>query len=209
MRLNVRSLTDPQLVEAARAGNQDAASELTRRHSPKITAIARSYFVVGATHEDLVAEGLVGFVRAIHDFEPKNGMDFEPFALNCAKRMMFTALKKATRRKHGPLNTARSLSEPTSPNPESQDGMTLEEALGTRDTETAVIAIDHYRKIRTLIDTGMSRNEKAATVGTLAGASYREIASALGAPGDTKLVDNALTRARRKIRAAINLDEAA
>ena len=45
---------------------------------------ARSYFLIGADHEDIVQEGMIGLYKAIRDFKPEKLSSFRAFAEVCA-----------------------------------------------------------------------------------------------------------------------------
>ena len=73
---------------------------------------ARSYFLIGADHEDIVQEGMIGLYKAIRDFKPEKLSSFRAFAELCITRQIITAIKTATRQKHIPLNSYVSLNKP-------------------------------------------------------------------------------------------------
>ena len=61
-------LDDEQLVAYARAGNASAAEFLVGKYRSFVEYKARSYFLAGAEHEDVVQEGMLGLYKAIRDF---------------------------------------------------------------------------------------------------------------------------------------------
>ncbi len=70
-------------------------------------AKSRSYFLVGGDEQDVIQEGMIGLFKAIRDYDAGQQMSFRGFAELCVTRQMITAVKSATRYKHGPLNTLR------------------------------------------------------------------------------------------------------
>jgi len=64
---------------------------------------ARS-FLVGADHDDLAQEGMLGLCKAIRDFDGRAG-GFAAFATVCVHRQVMSAIRAASRHKHGPLNS--------------------------------------------------------------------------------------------------------
>src|SRR5205823_6216944 len=70
---------------------------------------ARTYFLIGADHDDVVQEGMIGLYKAIRDFRSDRLSKFRPFAELCVTRQIITAVKTATRQKHVPLNAYVSL----------------------------------------------------------------------------------------------------
>ncbi|MDT7538333.1 MAG: polymerase sporulation-specific sigma factor, partial [Actinomycetota bacterium] len=96
--------TDDELVMAARSGDDNALCDLLNKYRAFARVKARSYFLVGADREDIVQEGMIGLYKAIRDFNPDMQSSFRAFAELCVTRQIITAIKTATRQKHGPLN---------------------------------------------------------------------------------------------------------
>ena len=107
-------MTDEQLVKAAQQGPcADAAMEyLLNKYKNFVRTKARSYFLIGADHEDIVQEGMIGLYKAIRDYREDKLSSFRAFAELCVTRQIITAIKTATRQKHIPLNSYVSLNRP-------------------------------------------------------------------------------------------------
>src|SRR5881397_826581 len=103
---------DDELVRAARDGDDRALCELLEKYRGFARSKARSYFLVGADREDIVQEGMIGLYKAIRDYNPDMQTSFRAFAELCITRQIITAIKTATRQKHGPLNNYVSFSRP-------------------------------------------------------------------------------------------------
>ena len=58
--LSRRDDDDDALVAAARAGDDEALNDLLTKYRGFARSKARSYFLVGADHEDIVQEGMIG-----------------------------------------------------------------------------------------------------------------------------------------------------
>src|SRR5205809_8018030 len=106
-----RELEDLQLVLKARNGSSSALDALMRRYTGFVRLKASSYFLAGGDAEDLIQEGLIGLYKAVRDFRPDKETSFRSFAELCVTRQIITAIKTATRYKHGPLNAYVSLSQ--------------------------------------------------------------------------------------------------
>ena len=104
--------TDDELVLAARTGDDNALCDLLNKYRAFARVKARSYFLVGADREDIVQEGMIGLYKAIRDFNPDMQSSFRAFAELCVTRQIITAIKTATRQKHGPLNNYVSFERP-------------------------------------------------------------------------------------------------
>src|SRR5437867_6324286 len=193
-----RELADLQLVMRARNGDSKALDELIRRYQGFVRLKASSYFLAGGDSEDLVQEGLIGLYKAVRDFSPEKS-SFRSFAELCVTRQIITAIKSATRFKHAPLNTYVSFSH-TPAGQESEGDCTLGDALpgpSVNDPSVCVVSTEELQSLVFCLGSGLSRLEADALRLYLEGESYDSMAQILGC--DTKTIDNALQRVKRKI----------
>jgi RNA polymerase sigma-H factor len=194
-----RELEDLQLALRARNGDGTALDSLIRRYTGFVRLKASSYFLAGGESEDLIQEGLIGLYKAVRDFRPDKETSFRSFAELCVTRQIITAIKTATRYKHGPLNAYVSFSQ----TPAGQDGdgeVTLGDALpgpGIDDPSVCVISSEELQSLVFCLGTGLSKLEAEALRMYLEGSSYEQMAEELGC--DTKTIDNALQRVKRKV----------
>ena len=65
------SMSDEELVELAQKGDGEALPFLLDKYKNFVRARARSYFLIGADHEDIVQEGMIGLYKAIRDYRPE------------------------------------------------------------------------------------------------------------------------------------------
>ena len=107
-----QQMNDEQVVEMCHQGDSEAEEYLLNKYKNFVRAKARSYFLIGADHEDIVQEGMIGLYKAIRDFKPEKLSSFRAFAELCITRQIITAIKTATRQKHIPLNSYVSLNKP-------------------------------------------------------------------------------------------------
>jgi RNA polymerase sporulation-specific sigma factor len=194
-----RELADLQLVVRARNGDGTALDELIRRYTGFVRLKASSYFLAGGDAEDLIQEGLVGLYKAVRDFRHDKETSFRSFAELCVTRQIITAIKTATRFKHSPLNTYVSFSN-TPAGQDSDSDVTLGEALpgpGVDDPSICVISTEELQSLVFALGTGLSKLEADALKLYLEGSSYEEMAAKLRC--DTKTIDNALQRVKRKV----------
>ena len=196
-----RELEDLQLVLRARNGSQAALDQLLRRYHGFVRLKASSYFLAGGDSDDLVQEGMIGLYKAIRDFRTDKETSFRSFAELCVTRQIITAIKTATRFKHAPLNTYVSFAH----TPAGYDGdgdCTLGDALpgsAVDDPAVCVISTQELQSLVFCLGSGLSSLESDALRRYLDGLSYEEMAEELGC--DTKTIDNALQRVKRKILA--------
>ena len=194
-----RELEDLQLVLKARNGDGVAMDVLIRRYTGFVRLKASSYFLAGGDSEDLIQEGLIGLYKAVRDFRSDKETSFRSFAELCVTRQIITAIKTATRFKHAPLNTYVSFSH-TPAGQESDSECTLGDALpgpGVDEPSVCVISTQELQSLVFTLGTGLSSLESDALRLYLEGSSYEEMAEELGC--DTKTIDNALQRVKRKI----------
>jgi RNA polymerase sporulation-specific sigma factor len=194
-----RELEDLQLVLKARNGDPVALDQLIRRYTGFVRLKASSYFLAGGDSEDLVQEGLIGLYKAVRDFRTDKETSFRSFAELCVTRQIITAIKTATRFKHQPLNSYVSFSH--TPAGQDTDGeCTLGDALpgsAVEEPPVVVISTEELQSLVFCLGSGLSKLEADALRLYLEGSSYEQMAAELGC--DTKTIDNALQRVKRKI----------
>jgi RNA polymerase sporulation-specific sigma factor len=196
-----RELEDLQLVMKARNGSQQALDALMRRYTGFVRLKASSYFLAGGESDDLIQEGMIGLYKAVRDFRADKETSFRSFAELCVTRQIITAIKTATRFKHAPLNTYVSFSH-TPAGQESEGECTLGDALpgpGVDDPSVCVISTEELQALVGCLGSTLSTLEAEALRLYLEGLSYEGMAEELGC--DTKTIDNALQRVKRKILA--------
>ena len=195
-----REVEDLRLVLRARNGDSGAMDALLRRYTGFVRLKASSYFIAGGESDDLIQEGLVGLYKAVRDFRADKETSFRSFAELCITRQIITAIKTATRFKHAPLNTYVSFSH--TPAGQEDGDCTLGDALpgpGVDDPAVCVISTEELQSLVFCLGSGLSSLESQALTLYLEGNSYEDMADDLGC--DTKTIDNALQRVKRKILA--------
>ena len=195
-----RELEDLQLALKARNGDSVAMDQLIRRYTGFVRLKASSYFLAGGDSEDLIQEGLIGLYKAVRDYRTDKETSFRSFAELCVTRQIITAIKTATRFKHAPLNTYVSFSH-TPAGQESDGDCTLGDALPGP-------GVNEPSDLRDL-DRRSCRASSAASARACRSSSRTRCASTSRAPPtrrwprswacDTKTIDNALQRVKRKI----------
>ena len=195
---NLSQLTDEELCRLAQGPEGGAALEfLLNRYKNFVRSRARSYFLIGADHEDIVQEGMIGLYKAVRDFRPEKLASFRAFAELCVTRQIITAIKTATRQKHIPLNSYISLNKPIFD--EESDRTLLDVISEGRITnpEELLIGRESYVSIASRIDEALSPLERRVLAAYLDGKSYQEIAQMLDR--HVKSIDNALQRVKHKL----------
>lgn len=195
-----REVEDLHLVLRSRNGDSAALDSLMRRYAGFVRLKASSYFIAGGESEDLIQEGMIGLYKAVRDFRSDKETSFRSFAELCITRQIITAIKTATRYKHAPLNTYVSFSQ--TPAGQEDSDVTVGDALAgpsVNDPLVCVISTEELQSLVFSLGTGLSQLESDALRLYLEGSSYEEMAEELGC--DTKTIDNALQRVKRKVLA--------
>ncbi len=197
-------LSDEEIVALAQSNDDEALTYLLDKYKNFVRSKARSYFLIGADHEDIVQEGMIGLFKAIRDFKPTRLSSFRAFAELCVKRQIITAIKTATRQKHFPLNSYVSLNKPLY---DEESDRTLLDVIEGRVTnpEDLFISQEELERIQNEISTTLSPLEQQVLAAFLNGKSYQEIAEMLGR--HVKSIDNALQRVKRKLMKMLEDDE--
>jgi RNA polymerase sporulation-specific sigma factor len=191
-------LADAYLVARAKRGDSVAYDRIVRRYRSFVRLKASSYFLLGGESDDLIQEGLVGLYKAVRDFRTDRESSFRNFAELCITRQMITAVKTASRNKHAPLN--QSISFATSPAASGEGESSLEEILPGPDVDdpaSMVISTEELASLVECLTSVLSELEGEVLRCYLDGRPYEEIAERLAC--DTKTVDNALQRVKRKV----------
>lgn len=182
----------------AKAGNDEATDQLIRRYQRFVRLKASSYFLVGGDSDDLIQEGMVGLYKAIRDYRTDRESSFRNFAELCITRQIITAVKTATRNKHAPLNQYVSFGQSPSANGETET--TMEEILpgpAAFDPVNQAISSEELSCLVSCLQGTLSEMEASVLGYYLEDRSYEDVAQLLDC--DTKTVDNALQRVKRKI----------
>ncbi len=203
----VEEVSDEVLVARYQQGDGRAIEVLLDRYRDFPRAKARSYFLVGADRDDIIQEGLIGLYKAIRDYQPGNNASFRTFADVCITRQILTAVKTATRHKHGPLNTGISLATPMSVSDDPDRVLAdVLEAPRSSDPAELVVSMEGVTSIRVAFIGSLSRFEAEVLSLYLGGSSYQEIAELLSR--HVKAIDNALQRIKKKLELHIRSRDA-
>lgn len=197
-------LDDQIVVKLAQAGDIRASEFLLYKYRSLVRTKIRSYFLMGAEKDDLLQIGMIGLWQSIMDYTPEKEISFLSFARICIERHVITAIKTATRQKQSPLNTAISLEYCAEDN---DSDFNLAEVLVSNteaDPEDVLIRREEGRALREALRTLLSSFEWEVLKRYHVGKSYREIAIDLEC--NTKSVDNALGRIKRKVAGSSSVE---
>lgn len=189
---------DEDVVSLAQQGNKGAVECIISKYKNLVRAKARSYFLIGADHEDIIQEGMIGLFKAIRDYRNDKAASFRAFAELCVTRQIITAIKTATRQKHMPLNSYVSLSKPIY---DEESDRTLHDVLASdyrlNNPEEICISQEEYQYIEQKMCQLLSSLEQQVLDAYLEGKTYQQIACQLEC--HVKSIDNALQRVKKKL----------
>ncbi len=191
------ALTDEDIVQLCHEGKADAEEYLLNKYKNFVRSKARSYFLIGADHEDIVQEGMIGLYKAIRDYRHEKLSSFRAFAELCITRQIITAIKTATRQKHIPLNSYVSLNKPLYDEESDRTLLDIIMEGSAGNPEDMIINQENLGNIHQKINEVLSGLEQEVLSEYLDGKSYQEIAESLGR--HVKSIDNALQRVKRKL----------
>ena len=199
-----KQIKDEDLIARLRAGENEIMDFIMDKYKTLVRGKATSMYILGAEREDLIQEGMIGLFKAIRDYKASHEASFRTFAELCVSRQMYALIETMNRKKHFPLNTYISLFEridSSDPQTGAETGQTLADTLisTTQLTpEDEIINKESDEQLHEAIDSALSTFERQAVELWLTGMTCTQIADVLGKT--SKATDNALTRAKKKLR---------
>ena len=180
------------LVSNAQSGSQEATEELIKEYSRYVFQMEKKYFIPGSHREDLFQEGFIGLYTAIKTYDPTRNLQFEDYVSLCIRNAVIRAIRTATQKKQLLLTHASSIDD---------DANSFNSLKSFMDTEDMVMGKLKVEQLREVINYYLSSNEKTIIKLRLADFTVEEIAGMISE--DKKKVENALYRARKKIKSFI------
>ena len=182
------SLSDRELLDIAKSGEDDAVSEIVHRFTPLVKSIVASFDtknIGGSDFDDLFQEGLITLVSSIYTYDEKKETAFSTYAYACVKNRMISFFRKSGHKaeKHIENGEFHDVSRDLSHNALNPENVLVEQ----ESSDEIASAIRHR----------LSPLEYDVLMLYLKSYSYLEIADNLSIP--PKSVDNAIQRIRRKL----------
>ena len=166
------------------AGREGSIETLVASFLPYIRSRAARIRSVGLDGDDSVQEGLIGLLRAFDTYDEAGGASFSTYAITCIDNGISSALRRTSREKDQPLNSSVPLSDDL-------PGF-------VRSPEDLAIRRVELEKLAERVRQDLTDLERKVLGLYLEGYSYHAMAEKLNAT--EKTVDNALQRARRKLK---------
>lgn len=182
------SKCDEELAVIAKT-DKNAAAVLISRYSKLILVKSEILANTNTDSDDLNQEGLFGLLNAISSFDSRRGVKFSTYAEVCIVNRMKSYLAKNNRAASGVENIDEL---------EEKSFMSVDET-----PESILMNKELFSELLNGIYAVLSPMERKIFDLCINGESYKSVAEILGIT--EKSVDNAMQRARKKIRALIQL----
>jgi len=189
---------ESSIISAAQQGDTDAIEYLLKKYKRIVLSCVESYYLPWAEKEDLIQEGMVALYNAIKGFNYR--YPFPSFAKTCVTRKLYSVIRLQNGLKHKLLTNAVCLNKPVYDN----GNRTLFDTIPGKNADPCdlISEIDERKWIVNQARKNLTELEKQVLELYLNGSSYRDIADILNM--NKKSIDNALQRAKRKIREVLN-----
>lgn len=184
------NLSDEELARLAADGDDESMALLISKIMPVARAKAVKHGSPRLSSDDLVQEGMLGFLDAVKSFRSEKGVPFKAYAETCINNRILSAVRVNLNLKNVALTNAVSIDE-------EKDKLLHENG----DPAVIVAGNDGTEYLREIIASSLSDFERQVVELRLLDKSYAETAVLLGC--SEKAVDNALQRIRKKIRSKI------
>ena len=176
-------MTDEELAVLARS-DRTACDMLIRRYCRLILIKAESFANAASDADDLSQEAMISLMRAIDTFDPDRGVKFSTYAEVCIVNRMKSV---CTARKSAPKIQG------------SLDELDESQVVSTVETpESILLYKELLSELNESVGSVLSFAESRTLQLCMQGMTYRDAAVKLGV--SEKAVDNAMQRARRKLR---------
>ncbi len=164
-----------------------------------VNKIARRYFLVGGTIDDLIQEGMIGLFSAITHFSAQQNCSFKTFATLCIERNIQDAVKSANRLKNLPLNEFMEVTEDGKVKIMQENNTPQFVVLPSSDNspEEEYISKSQAQEILENIKQKLSKAEQKVFNLYIEGVSISEISSVLNTT--PKSVYNSISRIKQKL----------
>ena len=187
-----------QNVLLAQSGDEAALERVLMELSGMVRGISRSYYFIGADHDDVIQEGMIGLFLAVMNFDTNRHTNFKIFAQTCITNRIAAAVKTAARKKHSPLNYYVSMG-PGGPDETKKDRfLELIANDSLSDPESLIIRREDDRLARNDLEKLLTSLEQSVLICYLEGMAHKEISVRLGKT--QKSVGNAIFRVKKKLQ---------
>jgi len=188
---------ETDIIRQAQHGERFAIEYLINKNMDIVYSKAKYFFIKGLDKDDVIQEGMVGLYKAIRDYKIDREASFRGFSQLCVHRQLVSAIKKANRQKHTPLNNSTSIDNTL--DYDNEKGRSFNEILPDKkvNLEESFVNKELLKMIMEDMADELTELEHDVFLEYLQNKSYAEISRILDI--NLKTVDNALQRARKKM----------
>ena len=195
--------TDEELIGRINRGEKELADYVIGKYKNLVRKLSKSMHILGGDSDDLLQEGMIGLYKAIRDFDESRDASFMTFAQVCVQRQLYSAVTAANRKKHLPLNEYISIYA-TGHSDENDEGAPLADVLLSvtdKNPEQLFMDSELLNEIGNIMENELSPLEREVMKLCMTGMTSSQAAEVLSK--DAKSTDNAYTRAKAKIKKAL------
>lgn len=189
-------IKDEEVLSEAKSGDSIILNYIIDKYRYFVRLKSRKYFLIGADHEDVYQEGMLGLYKAIVDYDSEKETSFKVFAELCITRQIITAINAHNRQKHIPLNSYISLDKQLYEDSLDSTLLNIVSEGKRSDPEWIYISEEEIREIGQAMKNILTEFEHRVLTLYMEGKSYREMGLSLDR--ESKSIDNALQRIRNK-----------
>ena len=187
-------MTENELIKKAKAGDEKAFDELYEKYKQVMSHIAKKYYLHDGNNDDILQEGMFGFLKAINTFDENKG-NFGSYLRVLVNRRIINAVKKS-------IGEESSTIESVNVNGQGEIETTKDTVVGipseSLTPETSVMYEEDEKEFDEIISAKLSDFERQVLQLRLSDFSYYDIMEKLEV--SYKSVDNALSRIKTKLQ---------
>jgi len=189
---------DEELIIRYRQGEHEIIDFLMNKYKSMVRRKVRTMYLLGGETEDLIQEGMIGLIKAVRDYNGEEEASFHTFANLCVSRQIYTAIERAGRNKHIPLNYYISIYEEKESTDDKRQPPLVETIRSDveNNPEALYFGKEYTEIFLSKLLQRLSSLETQVLSQYLLGVDYREIAETLGKT--PKAIDNAIQRCKQK-----------
>ncbi len=192
-----------EVILKAKAGDFESMEYILKVFKPKVTAICREYFLLGADFDDLSQEGMIGLYKAVVGYNADKNENFARFATMCIHHQVQNAVKRASSKKNHPLNDYVSISVEGRFSAD-DDGPKIMLEASDKGAEQLTIDKEHAKNLHQKLKQVLTTEQYGILLMYLNGYTYVQMAHKYNVT--TKKVDNDIQSIKRKLRALLKGD---
>lgn len=185
-----------ELIKLAKGGDNKSLDELYGKYKHNILLIAKKYYLNDGNNDDIVQEGMMGFLKAINTFDEHKG-NFYSYLTLLVEQQIINAVRKSHNLKNTPLNERYNLNNQGELELGSGEDKVLGIPSDTLSPESRVIMEEDRKELDEMMSDKLSEFEREVLELYLSGDSYCDIIEKLNV--NYKSVDNALSRVKAKL----------